>query len=426
MRILLINPGHDGAHHRHKSIHIVHRDPPPIGLLYLATSLKDAGYRVDILDTHITENWHELLVEYIQNYRPLYIGITVMIGLFQRNADEITKIIRDINPTIPVVWGGVMTTVMPEEIKAAYKPDYIITHEGESKAVYLAKKLRGDDFLIEDPPIDLNSQPVPAWEVFGNNFNKEQFPYYHMVMTSRGCPFNCSFCYKHSIPKGSGPDWRMRSADHVIKELEYMHRLSGTTVFSFGDDNFLVNKERAFKIFEYMNQRGWYAEEVVGHINNLDDELIAAMTGIVQTFIFSIETASPRLQAVVNKRIKLDEIPEKVRKLNESGIVSPVSFIIGLPTETDEDLQANWDYMEKIKAVAPWTRGNIYFWFPLPQTKLTDYTEQKLSVNLHFSVREYEASNFWVDTDDMGNGLKFHPWLSEERYKLLIEWGAKV
>ena len=67
MRILLINPGHDGAHHQHKSIHIIHRDPPPIGLLYLATSLKDAGYHVDILDTHVTENWQKYLAEYLAN-----------------------------------------------------------------------------------------------------------------------------------------------------------------------------------------------------------------------------------------------------------------------------------------------------------------------------------------------------------------------
>ena len=388
--ILLINPGHDGSH-KHASHRSIHRDPPPMSLLYVAANYPNS--EVEILDTHVSPAWKGILR---QTHDIEWIGISVIIGQNLANAREITKWCRKYKPGVKIVWGGVMPTVMPKEVKAEYAPDEIFTG-------------RMDEDLI------------PAWELLGEDFNKEQTPYYHMVMTSSGCPFSCSFCYKHSLPDGKA--YKLRSTESVIEELEYMHSLTGTRVFTFGDDNLLINKERAMAIFDYMKRRGWYAEEVIGHFNGLDTELIDAMGGIVQTYIGSIESASPRLQKLLNKAIELETVPSKLEALNRAGIAANTPFIIGLPTETDSDLEYNWSFMEYIKTRAPWVRAQAYLWFPLPNTLLTTYAEKEYNVDLHHPVSDYERANFWVDENL--DGREFRPWISPERYEALYKYGTR-
>ena len=387
---LLINPGHDGSH-EHKSHRAIHRDPPPMSLLYVAANYVQQGKDVQILDTHINTKWQGIL----QTMDFDEVGILVIIGQNLANAGEITRWLREHKPNIKVTWGGVMPTVFPEAIKAHYEPDEVFMG-------------RMDEDL------------VPAWELLGQNFNKQQIPYYHMIMTSSGCPFSCSFCYKHSLP--SGKAYKLRSAEGVIEELEFMHHLTHTKVFTFGDDNFLINKKRAIQILDYMRTRGWYAEEVIGHFNGLDDELIAAMGGVVQTFIGSVETASPRLQLLLNKNLELEAVPGKLEKLNRVGIAANVPFIIGLPTEKDEDLELDWAFMERVREKAPWVRGQVYLWYPLPKTVLTTFAENEYDVDLRFSLSDYERANFWVD--EKLDGREFRPWISEERYAMLYKWGT--
>jgi len=217
--------------------------------------------------------------------------------------------------------------------------------------------------------------------------------------------------------------WRCRSAQHIIKEVESIHQKTGTRVFTFGDDNFLINKKRALEIFDYFRRCGFYIEECIGHINCLNDELINAMAGIVQTFIFSVETASPRLQKYIDKRVDLLSVPAKAKKLYENGIVSNISFIIGLPTETNEDLRANIDFMLKLKEIGPFIRGNSYFFLPLPKTGLYDVVEKIYDVKLPINMVDLEDANFWVKDIEDPVGKKFRPWLSDEQFQFLVYYG---
>ncbi len=389
--ILLINPGHDGSH-KHQSHRSIHRDPMPLSCLYVGTHYSREGHDVQILDTHVQDAWKGI----IRSAKDLeWIGISVIIGQNLANAREITEWCRKYRPGVPVKWGGVFCSVFPEEVKSEYGPDEVISG-------------RFDENII------------PDYELLGDRFNKQQIPYYHMVMTSSGCPFSCSFCYNQSLDDGA--KYRLKTADMVIEELAEMHGITRTKVFTFADDNFLINKKRAIKILSFMRDMGWYAEELIGHFSNLDDELIDAMGGVVQTFIGSVETASPRLQGLLNKSIDLTSVPGKLEKLNNVGIAANVAFMIGLPTEGDSDLECNWAFMETVKATAPWTRAQAYLWYPLPKTQLTYYAEESCGVNLHFSIREYEKANFWVD--DVADGLKHRPYLTGDRYNLLIKWGA--
>ena len=292
MKALLINPGHDGSHFKHESHRRVHRDPPPMSIMSVGSFFYRSGAEIDILDTHVEEDWKRKLEELLRRNKYNWVGITVLIGKFMANADEITKLIRQLSPKTTVVWGGVMCSVMPEEIKRVYQPDVVWSG-------------------------GVRDQPIIHWPLLGDKFNESQIPYYHMVMSSVGCPYNCTFCYKHSISEGGG--LRYRSVEDICQEMDTMNMLTGTRVFTFGDDNFLTGRVRSIKILEYCKAHGYYIEECIGHINNLTDDLIQAMKGTVQTFIFSIETVSGKLQTLLNKSIQLGTVADKLVKLRNAG-----------------------------------------------------------------------------------------------------------
>lgn len=448
-KILLINPGHydPGVHetYKKKAYRQIHRDPPPISLLYVASHLQKNGFEVEIFDTHIEENYRELIAEKIKINDYLCVGLTIIIGRFLKNAREITELIRSIEPGLPVVWGGVMASIMPEECLKEYKPDYIVRYEGEQTFLELARALEkkidvgainGLSYIrrsevVNNPPrmpkLVLDDYLIPDWELFGNNFNKEQVPYYFLIMSSRGCVFNCKFCFKHSMDeclRASVPPWRYRSAEHVIAEIEYIHKKTGATVFSFGDDNFLINKARVLRILDFFKKNNFYIEQCLGHLNCLDDELIDAMAGIVQTFVFNVETASLRLQKFIDKRIALESVPVKVQKLYNKGIAISTAFIIGLPTETDEDLRNNVEMMLRMKEINPFSRGDAYLFLPLPKTQLAADVEKLYNIKLPVAISEWEDANLWVKGVDDDMGKKFRPWISNERFKFLVNYGT--
>ena len=399
MIVLLINPGHDKSHEdiryraEHTSYRRVHRDPPPMSIMIYGTWLHYQLESVDIFDTHVEEDWETKLDYMVMHGDYDWVGISVIIGKHMANADEITKRIRAIKPDLPIIWGGVMCSVMPSEIKSEYGPDMLVSG---------------------GPPI--NSIKHVNWTMLHDKFNISQQPYYHMIVTSTGCNYNCSFCYKHSVCSSIV----YRRAEDVMAEMDYINEQTGGRVFAIGDDNFLTNKDRAKRILAHCKGRGYYLEEVIGHINSLSDDVIDAMKGVVGMFIFSIETVSSRLQKVLNKPILLGSVPDKLVKLKNAGIVCNVSFMVGLPGETEADVDANWNYMVTLRAAHPNIRGNCYLWFPLPGTDLSE----KAGIP-NFPVREYEQANFWVkDKDDMG-GARFRPHLNEKRYAELVDWGLK-
>jgi radical SAM superfamily enzyme YgiQ (UPF0313 family) len=442
-KILLINPGYYKEHYRYKqrTHKLVHREPPPVSLLYVGTYLHENGFDVEIIDTKIEDNYVELISKKIKENDFLFVGLNVIIGGILRNAKEITKLIREINPDLPIVWGGIIASILPGECLMKYKPDYIVRFEGEETCLELAKAIknksstehiRGISYIKDNkivnnpvrmPRLNLDDYPIPKWELFGSYFNKKQVPYYFLIMSSKGCPFNCTFCYKHSIDekiRSKIPPWRGRSAQHVIKEIDYIHKKTGTRVFTFGDDNFLINKERAKEIFDYLRKKKFYIEECTGHINLMDDEMAGYMEGIVQTFSFSTESASPRLQKYIDKKINIETVPDKVEKLYEKGIICTTSLIVGFPTETKEDLRKNVELLLKLKKINPFMKGNIYLCFPLPKTKMCELLKKDYKLPLDLSDLEEANENIALLTDV---DRKFRPWISEERYRFLIKYG---
>jgi len=428
-RILLINPSYKIS----KTLKAILRYEPPVALLNLASFLHEKGHECDIVNTAFEEiDW-----EKIRNGTYFLVGFTIFIGEFSRNAKVISAKIKEVNPSLPICFGGVMASLFPDKILQEYGIDFVVRYEGEYTLFELVQFLNGvgsldsirglsykkGNSVVHNPPRflenNLDNFPIPQWGLFGEKCNQRQLPYYFRITSSKGCPYKCSFCYNRSVDKeirDKSPVWRCRSAGNIIAEIENIYQLTKTRVYTFGDDNFLVKKDRILEVLNYMRERGFYIEQCIAHMNNATDEIIEAMGGVVQTVIYAIESASPRLLKLLNKKLSLNKVPEINKKLFDKGITTTHNFIIGLPTETSEDLRGNIELMMHLKKINPYVRALTYLYLPLPFTPLNSYIENEMGLVLPHNLKDYEDACL-----DSGKkeGMKFRPWLSKEEYDFL-------
>ncbi len=407
---------------------------PPIGLLNLASFLVEHGYECQIVNTAFQEvPWED-----IKNGEYILVGFTVFIGEFMKNAKEFSAKIKKVNPNMPICYGGKMASIIPGQLLQEYQVDYIIRYEGEYSLLELIQYLEGstnhnpeirgisyklDGEVIHNPPRmlekNLDHFPVPRWELLKESVNLNQEPYYFRITASLGCPFKCSFCHVQSVDaeiRSESPAWRYRSADHVIKELQSLHELTGTRVFTFGDDNFCVLKDRVMKILDFFRKNSFYIEQCISHLNNLKPDIIEKMGGIVQTVVYSLESASPRLMKIMQKPLNLEKVPEVNQQLFDNGITTTHNIMVGIPTETDEDLRANVEFMLRLKKINPFVRSLTYLFFPLPETPLATFAEKEYGLKLPDTIKDYQDA--CLDSG-VEKGKKFRPWLDDERYMFL-------
>lgn len=432
-KVLLINPSHKIKKTERKII----RHYPPISLLNLASFLYDRGYECEIVNTAFEEiDWQK-----IRREEYFLIGFTVIIGDFLKNAKRLAIKAKEVNRSIPICFGGIMSSILPQQILKGYPcVDFIVRFEGEYTLFELCQYLNGigslnnikglsyreNERILHNSPRfleqDLDNFPIPKWEIFGEKCNKRQIPYFLNIASSKGCPYSCSYCYKHSVDESirdKSPAWRYRSAQHVISEIEHIHNLTKATVYTIGDDNFLVRKDRAKEILSYMKVNNFYIEQLITRMNHLNEEMIEAMGGVVQTVIYAIESASPRLQRLLNKNLNLDKITVINKKLFDKGITTTHNFMIGLPTENDEDLRVNIELAMRLKEINPYVRTVVYLYLPLPFTPLSNYIAKEMNLSLPNNLADYESSKF---DSNYKKGVKFRPWLTKERFEFLHKY----
>lgn len=436
--ILLINPGYEEEEKKvHTSKHKIHRDIPPISLLYIGGYLHSYGYEVHIVDTHIDLKYKEHIKQIISNKDILFVGITVLIGDYLKNAIEISKLIKELDSSIPIVWGGAFPSVFPSLVLKEPFVDIVVRYEGEETTVELCKVLekalpldrisgivfkKNGDIIsnpLRQPEKDINKYPIPGWYLIGDKLNKKQIPYLAYLFTSRGCIYNCTFCYHQSrfLPKEL--KWRGRSAEHVLNEVDYLLKNYGINVFTIGDDNFLVDKERAKKILKGFSDRGIFIEQCVVSFFDLDKEIIDCFSKVCQTLIYSIESTVPQIQKLFGKQINLDRVLHLDYLIAQKGMNSVHNFIVCIPEESDDNLKSNVQFMKKLKEINPYVRGGSYIFLPLPGSPLFNFTSHKYNIKNSENIYEF------VDMDFDGNYINFkaRPWLkSKEDYQFYIDF----
>ena len=288
------------------------------------------------------------------------------------------------NNGTPVVIGGIHATFLPQE--ALQYADYVVRGEAESSFPALVDAIREQRTPEGIPGVsywknremqhnagnscwaDVNSLPAPDLSLIQNFKNKKIRT--HPVMTSRGCPYNCSFC---SVTPMFGHCFRYKENEQVLQELT---RYQGKNVF-FIDDNFAAHKQHTKELLQEMLDRrisfNWWGAQVRAEIAR-DGELLELMRLNNARMVFvGFESINPETLKAYNKKQSVEEIKESIRRFHEHRIRVHGMFVFGGEGDTRETIKETVDFALKARI------DTVQFstLTPLPGTALFDQLESE-------------------------------------------------
>jgi anaerobic magnesium-protoporphyrin IX monomethyl ester cyclase len=322
---------------------------PRLGLPILGTQLQEAGYKVSFyLGTGDSLPWPKIM-------KADLVGISTTTATC-REAYQIAGLLQSNN--IPVIIGGIHATFLPEE--AIRFADYVIRGEAECSFLPLVQAITegrqpsdipGVSYWSSGSPIhnpapevrvDMDTLPIPDLTLLDRHSSMLSTP----VMTSRGCPFNCTFC---CVTEMFGRRYRHRSTESVLEELT---RYKGKNIF-FCDDNFTADPGLTKELLRGIIDRGirlkrWGAQVRVDAAR--DDELLDLMRrsgcGIVY---IGFESINPATLKGYNKQQTVEDIEEAIRRFHDYGIRIHGMFVFGADTDTADTIRQTADFAMKAR-----------------------------------------------------------------------------
>lgn len=364
---------------------------PPFALMLLSNVLKKSSFNVKVV--HCPEDDVERQAQIIAGQNPLFVGFSVLTGLPTSYSAHMSRLIKKYNSktgkNIPVVWGGVHPSLLTEQCIGEEYIDYVVHGEGEIALAELAKCiLKGkkpkdvasvaykdgkktvinakshllknlDDYGYDFECVDLKKYIHEMDYIFkGKKIRLKTLGYYG----SRGCPHNCAFCYNLVYNQRR---WRPHSANKVVKDIEYLKRKYDVQCIDFWDDNFFVDKKRALQILEAIK---CYSKIEV-RIDYIDDKLAKKLSELgVLYMLIGGESGSDRILKLMNKGFSKKQLAQGARILNKYGLTAQYSFILGVPSETKDELDNTISMMYKISRVHRNSSFTVGLYLPYPGT----------------------------------------------------------
>jgi len=374
---------------------------PPMGLACLGAALRQHGYSPTILDMRIRRNTKERFLTEFRRLRPKVVGFTVMTD-YVHNAVRLARLIKAIDPQCWTVFGGAHPDFRAAEILNTGVVDIVaVKADGEDVVVELCdaawgnrgglERIRGivfkDGHAIvrtagRRPVEDLDSFPWPAWDLL--SLEDYEVP---LVHTTRGCVGHCKFCCEG---KGVANRVRFRSIPHVMEELAYLYEL-GIRRISFSDDNFVTGRKRLEELCAALSASfpglRWSCGARVDTVS-VEGIRLMAESGC-EAIHFGIESISKRTMDQVGKRFSLERLEEKIAAARELSIMIVLTFVLGLPDDTEEQIRESLAYAVNMRE-----RYNSMSVFgtltPFPGSEYGDHPE-KYGITIH--SRNYDHYN---------------------------------
>ena len=377
-----------------------------VGFVYIAGSLRAAGYEPLIYDA--MSHWHgyEEIEKRITDFKPDVVATTAFTAEIV-DALKVLKLARDINPGIITVIGNVHPTFCYEEIlKEHYRyVDYIVRGEGEETMVELmnavsangdVSKVKGIAYrengeIVITPPRgfmkDLDMLPM-AWDLIDwqiYTYKPMDDSVLAIVSSSRGCTQQCSFCSQQLFWQRR---WRGRSAEHFVDELEYLRDSYGVNVVMISDETPTLSRKRWERILDLKIERGLdtklLLETRVDDILRDEDIMWKYKKANVDHIYVGVESTSQITLDIFKKNIKAEESKRALDIINEYDIVSETSFVLGMPDDTKESIRNSVELAKYYApdlafflAIAPWPYSDIYPDLK-PYIEVLDYSKYNL------------------------------------------------
>lgn len=398
MRVLLVNPN--------LSTVMNPKIFPPFAMMILAANVRPK-HEVKILDRNIENKKDDTKLEkIILDFKPDIVGVTSLTGVGILDCLGVAKVAKKHGAR--VVWGGTHASFFPKQTLENQYVDFVVIGEGEITFRELLealaerksmRKIEGLGFKEKDK-VQINPQrefiknldnfPMPAWDLIEVERYIYSFPGIKRkidMVTSRGCPHRCTFCYNQKFNKRQ---WRGRSAEKIIEEVKYLKDHYDIDGVRFDDDLFTADKER-LKKFNRLNQKTtkikWDANCRINDMVN-EDFLKEIKKGGCVRLTVGVESGCERMLKFLKKDITLDQIYQAFKLASQYHIMTAPSIMVGLPTETKEEVKATLAMAKKIEA----SHVSIGIYVPYPGAELSDYCQKNKLIRYPKKIEDW--SNF--------------------------------
>ncbi len=407
---------------------------PPLGLSYIATFLKNAGFDVSIYDTVKMYATRDEILSFIAHKKPDYLGINI----FTQNFYIVKYILENIPITCEIFIGGNIMGSIFEEVLLwnVHNKLNIIIGEGEiiipkiilkecdekplksieKKFVYKVNK--NSKYFPKDISSVVIDRSFIQNETMINHYNHQEIS----IVTSRGCPYNCAFCGAAKSLQKNIPI-RKRSEESIIKEIENIIKLyPNTQSIRILDDLFLSNKNSIImsrRIFKKFPKLYWRAMAHIMSLKQNIDEIKTIKESNCKELFIGIESGSHKIRKKINKKGTKNDIVEVISKVLSYDIDVKCYFIYGFPTETKDDFEKTYNLATKLKEISQNQKGNfrtsVFQFRPYHGTLLYNQILKKQgfvypikrnnTINILDNRRQFnfESGNYSEESDDLLN-----------------------
>lgn len=379
MRVLLIYPGR-----------LLYGEQP-LGILYLSSALKHAGHETKIWVPHLYDYFkrkltfsRSSLIKEIEQFNPNLIGFSIDSTTFFF-ALEIAKIVKE-HTRVPIIFGGPHTTVDPENTLKYPLVDMICVGEGEEALVELVSRMEEDSDITDIANIwcksndqifinpirplrqDLDSLPLPDRDAFPIKVYSKQGL---NVITSRGCPYHCSYCiedYWHHLYSEKGDRVRFRDIKNVISELKVVIKNYTPRLIIFSDETFTLNRNRCIEFCHYYEKEIGIPFLCQTRANTVNYETLDALkrAGCISVGI-GIEAGNDHIRNdILERGLSRETMINAFAMAKKIGLSTNSFNLIGAPFETEETI---WDTINLNREIKP-DQIQINILMPLKGTKV--------------------------------------------------------
>ena len=366
MRIVLVHPAGSNWVPGKKDVAAVANRMAPLGLLSIAAYLERQGCRVEVLDclSPAAVPGTEANVRQILSHHPDLVGFSATTSGFL-DGYELAARIKSIRPQTRIVFGGVHISALGGVLLERFEHiDYLCLGEGELTLADLVQgrnpeeitglAWRNNGHVVCNPSRehipDLDTLPFPAYEKlagFPNGYNLPLFSYIHTpgatMVTSRGCPYQCSYCDRSVFKRG----FRYNSPEYIYAHMQHLRRRFGVRHINIYDDLFTLNRKRIAQLCDRLIAKplgmNFNCAVRVGHADN---DLLAMLkaAGCLMVSV-GIESAEPDLLEVHKPGVYLEEVRDTVKRIQAANLRVKGLFMMGLPGETRASIQKTSDFV---------------------------------------------------------------------------------
>ncbi len=398
----------------------------PLALLAIGSALDNTRYEVIIVDGRIDDS----PIETLKKHAPeaICFGVTVLTGSPIKDALEKTNAIKQLQPNLPVVWGGWHPSLFPAQTLEDEK-NIDITVQGQGEQTFkelveaFSKKaslntIKGicyrnaENKIVKNLPRNISAMDAFAdvnydlidVEKYFEKKGQRQLDY----ISSTGCYFRCSFC---ADPFVYNRKWTAISPEIMVNKLEELHKKYEFTDLNLQDETYFTYRNRVIEIADKIIEKelafSWAATMRADQGDRMTKEdFEKCKKSGLRRLLIGVESGSQEMMDWLKKDIKLPQVYRCADLCKDLDISVIFPFIVGFPNETKKSIEATIKVAKKLNAMHSKFSTPIFYFKPYPGTKIT-LDAEKEGYELPKNTKE------WADFDYIGSK---GPWVSDEKY----------